>query len=410
MNLYFLMSLLFVVLAALAAADAALTGGTLLPYFFGLRWLRVHFVTLGALTEAVFGVLPIVVALHSNLPRPKFRWDIWLSLNVGILTLLVAIPSINQALILAGGTLVFVAATLLLVQISRMRSAQGVPELVPAPQGGYRGRMFYIGALAYLLLGVFVGTGLWLGWGSWLQIVAPLEVHIHANNWGFVALIFAGLIADFYPGFAGRPLAWPRSLTPVFWLMVFGALGLVLGPWFSSLYFTVPGLLLHLTGTLWLLANVIAPIRGDRAAWTPGMWHLVFSYVWILAPVLAAPLVILEVPGFGGGAVEGSAPQALIYGWVLQFLFAMLPFLFRRAFLPDTPAHLGGSWFTFGAINLGAFFLWASIFAPAFQPLLSGIAYSLWSVALLLIAVELWRIARTGLAGLEGPQTVSEAS
>jgi hypothetical protein len=56
MNLYFLMTALFMGMAALMAADAALTSFTLLPWFNGLRWLRVHFITLGAVTEALFGL------------------------------------------------------------------------------------------------------------------------------------------------------------------------------------------------------------------------------------------------------------------------------------------------------------------------------------------------------------------
>lgn len=36
------------------------------------------------------------------------RWDIWLTLNAGLLTLLVGIPLVNGALILAGGPLIFI--------------------------------------------------------------------------------------------------------------------------------------------------------------------------------------------------------------------------------------------------------------------------------------------------------------
>ena len=160
------------------------------------------------------------------------------------------------------------------------------------------GRIFYLAGLAYFLLGIIVGAGLWLGWGEWLRIAVPIEVHIHANNWGFMALVFAGLLIDLYPGFAGRDLAWPRSLRPIFWMMTLSALLLVLGPWLQSTWFTVPGILLHLSATGWLLLNVIRPLKSERSAWGPGLWHLLTSYVWIVAPVLVAPLIILKVPGF----------------------------------------------------------------------------------------------------------------
>ena len=399
-NLYFLMSALFVLMAILAAADASLTSLNVLPWFNGLRWVRVHLITLGAMTEALFGALPLLTALHFNRPRPRFRWDIWLTLNAGLLTLLIGIPIVNQALIFTGGTLIFTATTLLIIELSRMRPAARAKET--APSAGHAGRPFYIAGLSFFLLGIIIGTGLWFGWGEALRIQVPLEAHIHANNWGLMALVFAGLIIDTYPRWAGRPLAWPRSLPAIFWLMVFGALGLVLGPWFQSSYFTVPGLVMHLGATFWLLLNVVQPLRGQRAIWSaPGIWHLLTSYFWIIAPVMMAPLILLGVAGIPGATIEANAPQALIYGWVFQFGFAMLPFFFRRAFLADEPAQLGGHWFSLIVANLGGLFLWASIFIEPWHATLHGIAYALWAAAAVPIAIELWGIVRRGLARLD---------
>lgn len=396
MSPYFLMAILYVSLAVLAALDASLTSLSLLPWFNGLRWLRVHFITLGALTEVTFGVLPGLVAARAGRPRPAIRWDIWLALNAGLLTLLVGIPLVNSALILAGGTLVFIAATLLLLQLNS--TPEGIFDLRPERDEPKPGRKFYLAGLSYLLLGIIVGTGLWLGWGEVLRIAIPIEVHIHANNWGFMSLVFAGLLVDLYPHFAQRPLAWPRSIRPIFWLMTLGALGLVLGPWLKSNWFSVPGLILHLSATIWLLLNVIKPLWGDWQAWTPGMWHLVTAYFWILAPVLVAPLIILGVPGFPGAGIEQSAPQALIYGWVLQFGYALLPYLFARFLLPAQPAKLGGNWFSLITVHLGGVFLWASIFITTYQAPLHGIAYVLWTLSALPIVAELWRIVQAGVA------------
>jgi cytochrome c oxidase cbb3-type subunit I len=400
MNLYLLMAALFVALAALFAADAALIHFNLLPWFSGVRWLRIHLITLGAMTEALFGLLPAVVALRAGRPRPEFRWDTWLTLNIGILTLLAGIPIMNQALILTGGTFVFIATLLLAYQL------RGMPALKqgdsPGALGGWSGRPFYIAGLVYLLVGIIVGTGLWLGWGTWLRIKVPLEVHIHANNWGFMSLVFAGLLVDLYATWAKRNLAWPRSINAIFWMMTVGALGLVLGPWVQSNWFAVPGLLLHLTATIWLLLNVAKPLLGDRQVWSqPGIWHLLTAYVWILAPVLVAPLIILNVPGFPGAGIEANAPQALIYGWVLQFGFAILPFFFRRAFLPDETAQLGGSWLSLIAVHLGGVLLWSGIFLTDVQGLLHGTAYVLWVFAMLPMVLDIWRIVRDGLARQE---------
>ena len=403
-NPYLLMTLLYIALAVLAALDSSLAGLNVLPWFNGLRWLRVHLITLGTLTEVIFAILPGLVADRAGQPRPKTRWDIWLTLNAGLIILLIGIPLVNAALIFTGGTLVFIATTLLIVQLNDLRKT--------TPTSTWTGRGFYLAGLIYLLLGIIVGTGLWLGWGATLQIAVPIEVHIHANNWGFMSLVFAGLLVDLSPGFTGHPLAWPRSIKPIFWMMTLGALLLVLGPWLKNEAFSVPGIVLHLSATGWLLLNVIKPVWADRRKWSPGFWHLIFGYVWIIAPVLVAPLIILKVPGFPGAGIEQNAPQALVYGWVLQFGYALVPYVFTRLFLPDRPARLGGNWFSLITVNAGGIFLWASIFAGDAQTTLHAIAYALWVASLVPIVLELWRIARDGLGRWESapPESIPGSS
>jgi hypothetical protein len=388
LNPYFLMVVLYVSLAVLAAVDSSLTSYAILPWFNGLRWLRVHLITLGALTEVIFGLLPGLVAARTKQPRPKLRWDIWLTLNGGLATLLIGIPLINMALIYTGGTLIFVSVVLLIKQIIDLK-----PQL-PEVRAGL-GRPFYLVGLSFFLLGILIGTGLWFGWPGALRIAVPIETHIHANNWGFMAFMFAGLLVDLYSGWAGRSLRWSRSLNPIFWMMLVGALLLVAAPWIGgnvSTYLVVPGILLHLSATGWLLLNIVLPARGTALTRQPGFWHLVTSYAWIIAPVLVAPLIILKVSGFPGAGIEQTAPQALIYGWVLQFGYGLIPFVFHKLFAPDEPATPGGNWFSLIAVHAGGILLWASIFITDYQAVLYGTAYVLWFLSMIPIAVELWRI------------------
>jgi cytochrome c oxidase cbb3-type subunit I len=386
MNLYFLMTFLFAAVAGLTALDAALTSWTIIPWVNGLRWLRVHFITLGAMTEMLFGLLPLLVAKWANRPKPRTRLDIWLVLNAGLMLLLAGIPIVNKVLIFTGGTLIFSATLLLLHHLTQLRSAnQAEPGAA---------RKFYLMGLGFFLVGIIVGTGLWLGWNDALHIQTPVEVHIHANNWGLMSLVFAGLLIDLYPKVVKRPFAWPNSINKIFWMMSLGALGLVLGPWFNSLYLTVPGLLLHLSATIWLLLNVIKPVWSDRAQWAkPGLWHLTTAYFWLLAPVMVAPLIILKVPGFPGAGIEANAPQALIYGWLLQFGFAIIPYFARQQFQPQANAELGGSWLSLGTVHLGSIALWVSIFAPEAGGW-HGLAYGLWLIAIVPMVLELWQIMR----------------
>jgi cytochrome c oxidase cbb3-type subunit I len=193
---YLLMAFLYILLALLTALDAAFTSFTLIPWFNGLRWLRVHFITLGVLTQTLFGLLPGLVAIRTNQPRPKFRWDIWATLNAGLVILLIGIPMLHVYLIFTGGTLVFLATLLLGMQLYGMRVLTGKQPPTPAgEQVDLRaGRKFYLAGLSYFLLGIIIGTGLWLGWGNILRIQNPIEVHIHANNWGLMSMVFAGLL------------------------------------------------------------------------------------------------------------------------------------------------------------------------------------------------------------------------
>jgi len=398
-NPFLIMGLLYLALAALVAVDASLTSWNILEVTGALRWLRIHFITIGAVTQALFGLMPLIATARSGLPRPAVRWDIWLIVNTGLIVLLVGIPLVNEPLIIAGGVLVAVAAALLVRQLLTSRVGPGQRERNDSSR-------FFVVGLAYLLLGVLIGTGLWLGWSGPLRVAVPIEVHIHANNWGFLSMVFAGLLIEIYPRVTGRSFAWPGSTTAIFWLMTAGALGLVLGPWTQSNLFSVPGLLMHLTATIWLVLNVVRPIWSERKRWTPGMWHLTTSYIWILAPVLVAPLIITGVPGFPGIGIEQNAPQALIYGWVLQFSFAVMPYLFARTLLPDEPAELGGSWLSLAAVHAGAIVLWASIFLTGLQSELHGLAYALWAIAtvpilqqmaqILLTARKTWRPVATG--------------
>lgn len=389
LNPYFLMTILFMSLAVLTAIDNSLASFNLISAFSGIRWLRVHFITLGTLTEATFWLMPALAAARGGQSPPKTRWSTWLALNAGIITLLIGIPLINSTLILTGGTLVFVAVLLLIKQLADMGER-------PASTGAGQGRPFYIAGLVYFLLGIIVGTGLWLGWGAWLGIKVPIEVHIHANSWGFMSFLFAGLLVDVYPRVTGKSLAWPGSVSAIFWLLAFGALGLVLGPWVGSNWFSVPGLLMHSAGTILLLLNVIKPMWGQR--WDVGMWHLTTSYFWFWAPVLVAPLIIAKVPGFPGAGIEQNAPQALVYGWMLQFSYAILPTFFRRIFSPEEAPRLGGNWFSLVATHVGGFVFWSSIFLLDYQGLLQGIAYALWVASLTPIILDIWRVVRRGLA------------
>lgn len=386
---YLLTTVLYAFVALFAAADASLVSVNLISAFPALRWVRVHFITLGILSQAIFGLLPLLTASLAKKPRPAMRWDIWLTLNVGFVALVAGFAGVNQPMILAGGTLIFTAATLLLIQLWNVRGG-GAPASLK----------FYITGIFYLLVGIIIGTGLWLNWSEALYIKVPLEAHIHANSWGFMSLVFAGLLVDFIPMITGRPLGEKNAVTTIYWGMTLGAFGLVLGPWLGgSLPPTISGLILHIASTIWLVVLMIRAFRQSGRLNSAGAWHLVSSYLWIIAPIMMAPFILLGI--FEAGPIESIAPQALIYGWVLQFGIALIPYIARRFFLKDENPRLGGSWVSLAGATVGSLFVWASIFIVPARGVLYGIGFALYAIALIHPLKELIEIARMGMQKIE---------
>jgi hypothetical protein len=215
-----------------------------------------------------------------------------------------------------------------------------------------------------------------------------------------MSLVFAGLLVDFVPMITGRPLGDRSTITFIYWGMTLGAFGLVLGPWLGgSLPPTVVGLILHISSTVWLVVLMIRAFRESGRLDSPGAWHLVSSYLWILAPVLIAPLILLKV--LDGKAIEATAPQALIYGWVLQFGIALIPYIARRFFLKDENPQLGGCWGSLVAVTLGSVLVWVSIFIVPARGVLYGVGFILYALALIHPVRELFAIVRNGLQKYE---------
>lgn len=422
---------LFAALGVLAAVDAALASLGLTPFLLGLRWLRIHLVTLGLFTEAVFGLLPGILARGAGRPAPRPHRGRWLLLNVGLVTLLVGIPLVRPPMIAAGGTLVLLAALWLAADLWRMGAGRPVspsPTAAQAPGAGLgagrssSGRPFYLAGLALLLVGALVGTGLWLNWGPLLGIARPKETHIHANIWGFASLVMAGLLVDLHrPLSGGRAPGHPRLLGAAFWLMVGGALLLVVAPWIALDWLMVLGIALYAAATAGLYATLVWPLRPGavraagaapaRRPWA-GSAHLLTAYLWILVPALALPFIVFGGATMPVARVEPVGPSLLTYGWLLQALVALLPPAIAWAAgagdgrgmamdpgrEPGSPADvavdsepllLGGSRAGWIALNLCTLALVASVVLPAREAALQGLAFGLLAVALSQLARNL---------------------
>jgi hypothetical protein len=175
---------------------------------------------------------------------------------------------------------------------------------------------------------------------------------------------------------------------------------LVLGPWLGgSLPPTIAGLVLHISATVVLVVSLVRSLKQNGKLTTAGGWHVVSSYIWILLPVLMAPTILLGI--FEAGPIESTAPQALIYGWVLQFGIAVIPYLARKYFLKEETPELGGCWGSLALANLGSVLIWVSIFSGTAKGIIYGIGFVLYALALIHPLKELTEITRTGLKKFE---------
>ncbi len=399
---YFLMTGLYLLLTALVTLDSSLASLGWMPALAGLKWMRVHFITLGVLTQLVFGLLPTLTARGLNLPKPKTNWFSWLVYNGGLIILLIGLPSVHRESIIAGGTMIFFAVLLLMKDLISLRR-----EAIAVQGRGvcstYATTRFYLGGLVYLLVGVLVGTGLWIGWSAPLGIAIPKEVHVHTNLWGYTALIFAGLIFDLFPKLTKQRLFGKARLDMlVFGAMALGALGLVTGPWLDIGWPAVYGLTLHTLGTLLLLGAFVLMVIRERRLRHPGAAHIVSSYLWMLIPTLVAPFIVAKASEFFPvGEVAGNGGPILIYGWILTFLLAIIPYFFTQVFQPNRTPALGGSWWSMIAMHLGSILFWLGLFLPSIQAGLRAGAFFFWFAALIPMLLELYARAKVGTERME---------
>jgi cytochrome c oxidase cbb3-type subunit I len=359
-RLFTLMAVLFVTVGVYLTA---LKGLGVLPEMFGpsnLNWIRVHVLTIGTITQVIFGHLPGIFARKLNVPGRNLRetWLQWGLLNGGFILIVVGILGIDPWTASIGATLVFAAVWRLLAGLLRMWTESGRQLRTSA--------RFFLTAPLYLLTGITMAVSMQFNWWSPGGRVGTLEAHVHANVWGFLALVVAGMLFDLFPAVVQAPMAKPGWISRTYWLLNLGALGLVIGPWVNVHVMTVGGLLVYFVGTLSLLANMVCTLRSAGRV-PPAAVQMLVSYLWMIVPAFFAPFIVLAPSTVNGPAIEAAATQGLVNGWVLGMIMGAFPRLIRtRPWRSDSALFTGagdddsrdGSWVSVVALNLGVALVW----------------------------------------------------
>jgi len=363
-----------------------------------LRWVLIHLVTIGGLTQAVFGVLPsLVTATDASARRPADgrRWLQWLALNAGYPLLLLGMATGATAVAVTGGTIVLGALGLLLSTV--FRTTGRAPDR--------RISRYYRLAPWFLVVGILAAFGMLLGIHGPGGYFGSLEAHVHANVWGFLALIVAGALFTLLPALLEAELRYPRLVSVTFWGLTIGVVGLVAGPWLGRHEVTILGLGSYVVGTGALLANVVGTYRRSDRSHSRRIALVLGAYLWLAFPVPWAPFVLLFPDAVPAGAIEIAAINGLIFGWMLQLAMAFLPVVAAafaqpvadrgvvEAVTAVAAEHPQPSWIQVGSVNLGMLALWLT---PV--PVLGGLTasttlagFALIAVAWALFVVSLWR-------------------
>jgi cytochrome c oxidase cbb3-type subunit 1 len=347
-----------------------------------LRWLTIHFVTIGGLTQALFGALPALVrsGAATTAATTRNRWFQWVTLNAGYPLVLLGMATGDTTTALAGATLVLVALGGLVLTVFRVSLS------------GDHSVRFFRTAPWFLVVGILAAFGMLLNRHGPGGYFGSIEAHVHANVWGFLALVAAGALLTSIPHLFGADLRYPRLRSVTYWGITAGAAGLVAGPWLARHELTMGGLAVYVVGTVALLANVVGTYRaGDRTR-TRRLALVLGAYLWLAFPVPWAPLVLLFPETVPGAAIELAAIDGLVFGWMLQLAMAFLPAVVVSLGSDSheaVPLLDGGdetvgrpSWLQIASVNVGMLALWGTA-----MPSLEAVAGSLTLGGYLLIAV-----------------------
>lgn len=393
-NPFYLMAGVYLVLDMFAFVAQSLALADVIAPLPGLSWIHIHLLTIGVVVQVILGSLPSLTAARLG-KRPPGRITntiLWLLVNSSFALLLYSMPQgLSQlAAIAAGG--IFLAIVLMLATLHRSGACP--------PIGSRAGLGLFLAGPMFFLVGIYMAVSMLLNWPARGGFIGKLEGHVHANVWGFLALIVAAVLLERIPAAVGRPLRWPKLVPVTSWLLVLGTLGLVFGPWLGVLPLTILGLAVYITGTGLLLANlVVTAVAGRR--WTANVAHLLLAYIWLIVPAAAAPIILAITGKLPTGAVEAAAVSGLIAGWVLQIVLGALPLRLRE--LRHRATGWDGSWMSVALLNLGVLLDWVSAFMPS-SSLMTALKVA--SYALVVVA---WIPPLIGILGLlfTGPKDTS---
>ncbi|MEV0425661.1 hypothetical protein [Micromonospora sp. NPDC050495] len=304
--------------------------GLVHPFLPSWRWLAIHLLLLGAVTNAilVWSAHFTAAVLRAPVPQRRRSEAVRLAgLNLGVCAVLVGGTADRPWIGVGGAALVFAAVAAHLAWLAR-RLRRALPARFRVTVH------YYLAASLALLAGVPVGAGMLVAGDAHRPRL--LLFHAHVNLLGWVTLTVLGTLLTLWPTMlrtrmadgAARLAAVALPLASVGLVL----LGLGLLAWWRAV--AAVGLGLFVLGVLVALRPALAVARA-RPPYAFATWSLTAAAGWLLV-ALAVDAVTLLAAAEPGAAADrfGRVLVPLLVGFVGQVLVGALTYLL--------PVVLGG--------------------------------------------------------------------
>jgi nitrite reductase (NO-forming) len=294
--------------AALALGAGIAIAGTLAGAD-DARWLALHLVFLGGVSQLVLGAAQFFVcAFLATDPPPRrlLRLEL-VTWNAGVVAIAVGVPADLTALTGAGGTLILAGLALFARALRGMRAR----SLQRAPWAA----RWYLAAAAFLAAGAVLGPLMAAG-VAWPH-GSLLAAHLTLNIGGWFGAAIVGTLHTFYPSLTGTRLRWPRLQPATFALWCGGVATLAAGCAFGAVVASTLGWSLLLAAGALLCANLLASAARATQHSQPGL--IVGTAQLLLPSALVAGLVFTIWDGAAAALVgEGRIVVAILAvgGWI----------------------------------------------------------------------------------------------
>ncbi|PRZ41817.1 nitrite reductase (NO-forming) [Antricoccus suffuscus] len=295
------------------------------------RWLLIHLLLLGAVTNAIFvWSSHFTEALLRSPPGKGVQRALaprLVVLNAGAIAVMVGVVS-------AGWVVVLIGAILVAAAVLWHGAAFGVAMRRALPSRFGATVRYYLVATVMLLVGVTFGVLLAHGVGGGLAWRLGLA-HATANVLGWVGLTITGTLVTLWPTMLRTRVApgVERASGHALVILLVALVVMIVAILFGWRYVAAAGVLGYLAGIVVLARPMVAEARQKPPA-AYATWSVAAGGFWLVGSLVALTVILVSSSWPAVSSAVGTLVAPLAAGFVAQVLFGALSYL--------VPMALGG--------------------------------------------------------------------